>query len=243
MTSRDDDEHLDGERPAEGASYGVGYGRPPKATRFKPGQSGNPKGRPKGSRKVAPDDVTVEQMKALLLKEAYRHIKIRDGDEMVEMPILQAAIRNVALQAAQGKQGAQRILFELVAGIEQQRRRTREQLFETVVEYKCDSEARIAAARRLGLPEPDLLPHPGDLIVDPIAGSVISRGPWTVEEKAELDRLRHFRAGLQEDLELEQSQPAEDVDPDRIAALECILARVDELLSFERVILAPTAAE
>ena len=27
----------------------VGYGRPPQATRFKPGQSGNPRGRPKGS--------------------------------------------------------------------------------------------------------------------------------------------------------------------------------------------------
>jgi hypothetical protein len=26
----------------------VGYGRPPRSTRFKPGQSGNPKGRPKG---------------------------------------------------------------------------------------------------------------------------------------------------------------------------------------------------
>lgn len=30
--------------------YEVGYGRPPKRTRFKPGQSGNPKGRPKRSR-------------------------------------------------------------------------------------------------------------------------------------------------------------------------------------------------
>lgn len=29
--------------------YEVGYGKPPKASRFKPGQSGNPKGRPKGS--------------------------------------------------------------------------------------------------------------------------------------------------------------------------------------------------
>lgn len=30
-------------------TYTVGYGRPPEATRFKAGQSGNPKGRPKGS--------------------------------------------------------------------------------------------------------------------------------------------------------------------------------------------------
>ena len=29
--------------------YEIGYGRPPKSTRFKPGQSGNPKGRKKGS--------------------------------------------------------------------------------------------------------------------------------------------------------------------------------------------------
>lgn len=27
----------------------IGYGKPPKTTRFKPGQSGNPHGRPKGS--------------------------------------------------------------------------------------------------------------------------------------------------------------------------------------------------
>ena len=34
------------------ADYAVGYRRPPKATQFKPGKSGNPKGRPKGSRSV-----------------------------------------------------------------------------------------------------------------------------------------------------------------------------------------------
>ena len=30
--------------------YEVGYGKPPKATRFKPERSGNPKGRPRGRR-------------------------------------------------------------------------------------------------------------------------------------------------------------------------------------------------
>ncbi|MBN9437466.1 DUF5681 domain-containing protein [Bosea sp. (in: a-proteobacteria)] len=33
--------------------YEVGHGRPPVATRFKPGQSGNPKGRPKASKNLS----------------------------------------------------------------------------------------------------------------------------------------------------------------------------------------------
>src|SRR6516164_7045004 len=41
MGKRDSDEE-------EG--YSVGYGKPPSGSRFKPGQSGNPKGRPKGTK-------------------------------------------------------------------------------------------------------------------------------------------------------------------------------------------------
>jgi hypothetical protein len=35
------------------AEYVVGYGRPPIETRFRPGESGNPKGRPKGEKNAA----------------------------------------------------------------------------------------------------------------------------------------------------------------------------------------------
>lgn len=34
-------------------TYQVGYGKPPQASQFKKGQSGNPKGRQKGSRNLA----------------------------------------------------------------------------------------------------------------------------------------------------------------------------------------------
>lgn len=36
------------------ASYEVGYGKPPSDKQFKKGQSGNPMGRPKGSRNKKP---------------------------------------------------------------------------------------------------------------------------------------------------------------------------------------------
>ena len=35
---------------AEDAPYEIGYGKPPKHTRFKPGRSGHPSGRPRGQR-------------------------------------------------------------------------------------------------------------------------------------------------------------------------------------------------
>ena len=38
------------ESPKQASDYEVGYRRPPAHSRFKPGRSGNPKGRPKGAR-------------------------------------------------------------------------------------------------------------------------------------------------------------------------------------------------
>jgi hypothetical protein len=41
---------MDERKDLEAADYVVGHGRPPKATQFAPGKSGNPRGRPRGSR-------------------------------------------------------------------------------------------------------------------------------------------------------------------------------------------------
>jgi hypothetical protein len=37
------------------ADYDVGHAKPPKHTRFQPGQSGNPRGRPKGTKNLKTD--------------------------------------------------------------------------------------------------------------------------------------------------------------------------------------------
>ena len=38
--------------PEAARDYEVGYGKPPRHTRFKKGQSGNPRGRPSGSKNL-----------------------------------------------------------------------------------------------------------------------------------------------------------------------------------------------
>jgi hypothetical protein len=48
--------------------YEVGYGKPPKEHQFKPGQSGNPKGRPKESKNLS-TDITEEMAETILLSE------------------------------------------------------------------------------------------------------------------------------------------------------------------------------
>jgi Family of unknown function (DUF5681) len=97
--------------PGDG-SYEVGYGRPPRRTRFRKGQSGNPGGRPRG--------MTAGRAKALALKEAYRMVKVTVGDNVVFLPAIQAILRGQIALAAKGNGAAQRAVIDKVQAIEQE---------------------------------------------------------------------------------------------------------------------------
>lgn len=63
-------------------SYEVGYAKPPKATRFRKGQSGNPRGRNRG------DENLMTTFKSI----ASRRIKVRIGDKTETMTLAEAVI-------------------------------------------------------------------------------------------------------------------------------------------------------
>lgn len=82
----------------------VGYKNPPKHTQFKPGQSGNLKGRPKNARGLKTD----------LRAELSTKMKIRMNGEDVSGTKQQLMLRTLSARAASGDVQASRILLGLV---------------------------------------------------------------------------------------------------------------------------------
>ena len=85
------------------SEYEVGYKKTPKHSRFKPGQCGNPKGRPKGSRNLKTD----------LAEELNTRVTIREGGRARKISAQQAAIKRLLAKALGGDLRALEKLFDL----------------------------------------------------------------------------------------------------------------------------------
>ena len=182
--------------------YNVGFGKPPREHRFKKGQSGNPGGRPKGakSRKSARPE---EWLKAIVREEAYRTITVRDGDRTVTLPMAQAVIRTLAVEAAKGKPRPQRLFTEMLSAIEQEKTEEYDEFFKMAMDYKFAWEDELERRERHGITdgEPPLL-HPDHIKLDVQAVTARIVGPMTKEEKAAYDhwvaQKKELRAKLEE---------------------------------------------
>jgi hypothetical protein len=114
MSSSDDAEtqHETGseaEREQESESrQSVGYGNPPKNTRFKKGVSGNPMGRPKGSLNVA----------AAFTRTLLEKVVINEHGQRKTVTKLEAALKQLVNKAASGDLRAVGQLVELARDAE-----------------------------------------------------------------------------------------------------------------------------
>src|SRR5437773_9600450 len=87
--------------------YKVGYGKPPKRTQFKPGKSGNPSGRPKGSRNLA-TDLAAELCEPITVREDGRHRRVSKQ---------RALIKSLMAKSLQGDVRASVALIALYARV------------------------------------------------------------------------------------------------------------------------------
>lgn len=84
-------------------SYEVGFGRPPQHSRFKNGQSGNPKGRPKGSK----------NLQTLLREELDQKVQVTENGRPKLMSKRRIAVRQQVDKAVKGEHRAFAVLVKL----------------------------------------------------------------------------------------------------------------------------------
>jgi hypothetical protein len=85
------------------SDYEVGFGRPPRSTQFRKGTSGNPKGRPRGSKSLS-----------TIVKETLdEKVVVRENGRCGRITKRAAMIKQQANKAVSGDQRAARYLIEL----------------------------------------------------------------------------------------------------------------------------------
>jgi hypothetical protein len=89
------------------SEYEVGYRKPPKSGQFKPGKSGNRKGRPKGSLKLATD----------LAAELNEQITVREDGRARCVSKQRALIKSLMAKALQGDVRANAAILALYARV------------------------------------------------------------------------------------------------------------------------------
>jgi len=100
MPDKDDDD----------SGYEIGFGKPPKHSRFRKGLSGNPKGRPKGKRNLA----------TVLERTLQEKVVIEENGARRTVTKLEAAIKQLVNKAAAGDLAALRQLTALAGSAVEQ---------------------------------------------------------------------------------------------------------------------------
>jgi hypothetical protein len=157
----------------------TGYKQPPESGRFKKGQSGNPKGRPKRA------SARLSQSARVVLEAAGRPITIREGGETRQSINLEALIYAEYKTALGGSAHAQRNALQRHHTAEIERRAQIDGEIEWGEELIAGLRGLREMAAAQGKDTSMPYPHPDDVIIDPERG-IRFVGPTNAEEDTRL---------------------------------------------------------
>ena len=105
--SENSDDNNQGPRRGGSRPYEVGYGKPPKASQFKKGQSGNPSGRPRGAPSFGQS----------VAKAMRRRVSVRADGRLKKMSGMDAMAQNYTARAISGDLKAARLVLQELAAL------------------------------------------------------------------------------------------------------------------------------
>ena len=204
------DQRMNNTRMAHGHEHStddqIGYGKPPKHSQFKPGQSGNPKGRPRTlgsnphrrfakSGQLGDEGPDLTPAQKLLLSEGKRMIGITDNGRSTHISAEQATARSRYAEAIKGKPLAQSTLYRDLKEAEAAMRDRRTILNAVWREYSKQAWNVIEAIEAGQSDEPEPLPHPADIILSDEHDPRFC-GPFTYEEWIQTEARKSLREHL-----------------------------------------------
>jgi hypothetical protein len=116
----------------------VGYGKPPKETQFRPDESGNPNGRPRGSaRKSDKTDTLGKAVRELQRSKVY----VVEGGKRKKVQFLKALLKRLAHDAHSGDVKARELLVKLFVQADQSDLKNQSEEVRVIVENALPEDA------------------------------------------------------------------------------------------------------
>ena len=156
--------------------YDVGYRKPPREHQFKPGESGNDRGRPR-AKKTGDDESSLKQSYAYIVADADSPVTVRENGRETQLTSYEAVFLSLRVTALKGNTKAQEAYLTRVdqARVVQLEERTK--LFELARACKEGAVAEFEKCDQEGKPRPDIIPHPDEVILNWSTLDVYFNGP------------------------------------------------------------------